>query len=716
MSTPLYKNAIITNGTETLRVVTADLERNRAVVISLTAPTAQLRKVDDLQELSGYTAYIPTPGKHQEISAAQRAVCDKAWNAIEPMVLGANVYKLCDPTYRAAAAREAAQNAGVSEKTIYKHFRRYFQRGQDRLALLANFMRCGARELPGTAKRGRKSRHYVTFQLAPQDKEYMHRITDKYYKRENRRSIHETFLNLLNDHYSYLDGNNELQPKPIGQRPSERQFRYFLKDEFEPGQLLASRVGAKEYGRNHRAKLSTAVKRCLGVGHQYDIDATIVDLYAVFEGDRKKIIGRLTLYLIIDRKSRLIVGFHLGLEHASYMAAVEAIASISEDKQQLCEELGVPYDPNDWPADQVFPQEFIADRAELLSKAASAISDRMTINVGFTEACRPDYKPFAENGFKLLRVTLQAEVPAFDPPENARKRRKKAYEKDACLIVREIKAAILRHIIALNRAPVDRSLLLSTRQVLKGQEPSPIALWNEGYPKQMGQLSRFSADEARRRLWPIGDASLTVHGLQFRKCVYVCNDPRFAAWAANARRTGAQNVSVLYTRAVVDRVYLQVPRTGELLEAVLSDRNPDGYKGLSFAEVDALERIRRGDWVRTHGQTRMKTQLDRLNGTAAITAQPMKEHKELGPMSREVRRAHTKPDRDIELKKERERTGRITDAERAMSEPAKPGAYMNQVAEDVAQPAEAGTSCDEAKQSSTAIAVRHFYSEMRITK
>ncbi len=712
-----YKNAIVTNGTETLRVITADAQQNCAAVIDLTAKQAQPRKVA-LTDLKGYTKYVPPTGGKLRLSAADQAVRDRAWNAIESIVVGANAYKLCDPGYRAAAIREAATKANLSENSIYKYLRRFFQRGQDRMALVGNFARCGLRKVRGTMFRGRKAKHYEVYQLKAEDENNMRRIIDRYYKPDARRSFHDSWLQLLINDYSYLDGNGEAHQKAAGERPSQQQFRHFLKTRCEIGEVIRARVGEKDYNRDHQATLSTGIKHCLGVGHQYDIDATILDLFAVFDGDHTKIVGKPTLYLIVDRKSRLIVGFSLTLENASYMAAVEAIASIGQDKQALCEWLGLPYNPDDWPADQIFPMEFIADRAEMLSKAADALGGRMTINVGLTEACRPNYKPFAENGFKLMKTTMLAEVPAFDPPENALRRRKKGYENDACMTVREIFREIVRHIIALNNRPIEKHLL-ATMQILNGQEPSPIALWNDGVGKLLGQLPRYTADEARRRLWPIGEASLTGDGLTFQRCVYSCEDARFRIWATEARRSGARKLHVLYNRAVVDRVYLEDPRGGDLLELTLSDRNPDGYKGLSFAEVEALHKIQDVNWKTQHAETRIKVDLNRKMDGAAATQPILRAHKARGAISRKYRKADTKADRTTQLHEERSRTGRISDAERNAFEhgqPAIDGPYMPQVAAVSLPSNEAKAGCNEVTPSPAAQAVATIYSEMRIIK
>jgi hypothetical protein len=716
MSADFYKNAIVTDGVSTLRIIEADFMKLRAAVIEM-GDTGALPLIMELSALSDFKQKeLPEGRKVRRFTAAQIAVCDRAWAAIAPIVKGVNVYRLCDPSFRAQVVREAVADSGLSDRSIYKHLRRYFQRGQDRLALIGDFDRCGQRDIPGTAHRGRKSKHYDSYQLGPEDEANMFAIIKKYYKKDERRSIANAWDTLINKHYSCTDGNDETFEKSQGQRPSKRQFQYFLATSYEVGEVLRARVGEKEYGRNHRAKLSSAVKHCLGVGHQYDIDATIIDLYAVFEVDGDRIIGKPTLYLIVDRKSRLIVGFYLGLERASYMAEVEAIVSIAEDKQALCEELGVPYDPNDWPADGIFPTEFIADRAEMLSEAARAVSNRLSINVGLTEALRPDRKPFAENGLKLISTSLQADVPGFDPEQNAKKRRKKGYEQDACLTVRQIRALVLRAIMKINRRPMQKTAR-SGVQKLAGLEPSPLALWNDGIPRHLGQLSRYTADEARKRLWPIAEASLDAHGLNFRSCTYICADSRFRAWAAEARRSGRQKVEILYTRACVDRIYMRAPgRENEWLEATLSDLTPSDYRGLSFAEVEVIEEVARRDWKVVHEQTRIRTQLQASRDYESIVAEPRKKHAARGPISRKFRRADTAADRLTELRHERERTGRLTDAERAMSEPGKPVLYPLHSETDAAGGNAAESHAVEPPASPVTEAVRSLYSEVLLNR
>jgi len=101
---------------------------------------------------------------------------------------------------------------------------------------------------------------------------------------------------------------------------------------------------------------------CGDVDHYYEIDATIADLFVVSEPDRKKIIGKPTLHLIIDRKFRLIFGSYYGLENASWTVLMQATFTIAMDYCKLYERYGVKYYPEDWPAHMVFPTRRICQQ------------------------------------------------------------------------------------------------------------------------------------------------------------------------------------------------------------------------------------------------------------------------------------------------------------------------------------------------------------------
>lgn len=592
-------------------------------------------------------------------SPAMIAVRDNALKRLGSLT--AKVPAIFDERSRSQMVREQAANVSCSRTSIYKDLGRYWRGGQTPAALLGSYSRCGTGQVSGTARRGKKPQYGHTYQQGPLDFEIYHRIIESHYLKSEIISIPATFRKLCRESFTMQDGNGKKWIRPDGERPSFKQFEYFLRKHYPLEVRIRSRSGDKEFERNHRPKLSHVLADCLGVGHFYEADATIADVYLVASHDVREIIGKPTMYLIIDRKSRLIVGWYVGLENPSWVCARQAIMSISQDKEALCEHYGVTYDSNDWPAHAIYPQEFLADRGELFSKESSKLSGNLGITVTNVPAKRPDWKPIVECGFKQMRVALADVTPGFDPPENATKRQGKHYEKDACLTLRDFGAIVLHAIIAHNRSPM-KNYPLNLTELAGKFPPSPIHIWNHNIVERTGVLSRYSEEDVRMELLSQGEATVTAKGILFEGCLYTCPEALNRGWFVQARRKNFDILAIYDTR-IVNRIYVRRPGSYETpIKCELTDHSKM-FRGLSFAEVKAIAKL--------HGLVKyesekilLQTKFEYHEAVEKITKPAMDKLKKFGKgISRHARRADTKPAREIELRAERQRlTGEeITD-------------------------------------------------------
>jgi hypothetical protein len=278
-------------------------------------------------ELVGQQQALEMDGEvRAELSKAATERRDSAMSRIAPIVADHFKPRVFTPTGRAALIEERAAQLGCSERTLHKDLRRYWQGGQTPQALVANYHRSGRSVAHVTAGRGRTPKGKdETYQLSKIDIVYFHEVISKRYLKDKRTTAIDAYNHMLAAKYSFIDGNGKKCIKPIGEYPSKRQFRHYLNSNFSLESRLRGREGDKDFERDHRAKVGTIAMDCLGVGHIYEIDATICDVYLVSSVDVTKIVGKPTYYLIIDRQSRLIVGFYIGLENASWICAMEAI-------------------------------------------------------------------------------------------------------------------------------------------------------------------------------------------------------------------------------------------------------------------------------------------------------------------------------------------------------------------------------------------------------
>lgn len=656
----LYRNDIFTmESGERYRLLHAEATDDRAWIISMDNPKAWtveclFSAISNREAVAHEAATARHAG---QASPTQRERARKALNSIQPLI--SRIPEIFDKHARSRLIKEHAPQAGCTDRTLWTLLRKYWQNGQTMEALYGNFHRCGrsANKSHATARRGRPPKHAErpVYQVEEADVAHFEKAVKQDYLKDERRTIAATFRQLLSNAYSAPDGNGEVWILPAGERPTLRQFEHYLRTRFPQEVRLRSRKGDKEFERNHRAKIGTVMKDCQGVGHIYEIDATIADVYLVSSKDVRQIIGKPTLYLIIDRRSRLIVGFYVGLENASWIGAMQAIRSISADKAALCARYGVTYDPEDWPAHTLMPQQFFCDRGEMVSKASNQLAEGLGITIANMPALRPDWKPLVECGFKTLHQQIAEIAPAYDPPSNAMKRRGKHYEKDACLTLDDFTKLILEAIIAHNRKPM-RAYDAPPEELMAGVEPSPIGLWNHGIVSRAGLLSRYSEERVRFALLPQDDVTVTDNGLLFRSCFYTCPEAMQKGWFVKARNSGRFKLKASYDPRMVDAIYIHdASDPSNYFLATLTDRS-DKYAGLSFTEVDYY------DWLRKKAlpaveQARLQVNHEFRTAVEPTVANAKARLKAVGKTpSRSARRADTVEARSKDLQRERLQT------------------------------------------------------------
>ncbi|WP_109477557.1 Mu transposase C-terminal domain-containing protein [Paraburkholderia sp. C35] len=537
---------------------------------------------DELSIVVGSESQLPFYSHHADVRRR------KAWEVIEPLVADTAIF---DSTLRGPLVKARAEETGISKTTIYKYLNTYWCGGQSQQALLPNFLDIGTKQTGNTHGRGRvpKGERYEIFQMDPKvDVPNIKEAVEKHYLNGEVSTLKHAWLEMLREKYSYLDGNGNQLLKPSGERPSIRQFRTVFKKNFSYETTMRRKKGNKDFDRDHGQNITGALYEAICVGHIYEIDATIADVWLVAKDNRAKIIGKPTMYLIYDRYSRLCVGFYVGLEHASWEAAMQAILSIAEDKEALCAKYNVPYDPADWLADGYFGQKFLGDLGEMISRNSNRICDGMQSTVANTRALSPQSKGTVECGFKLIHASIASLTPGYEPPRNATRRRGKHYDRDASLTLDEFIALILAAIIKHNRNPM-RGYDMPPTMALRECPPIPREIWADNLRQGAGAMSRYSAEYLHLQLLPRDKAIVRGKGIYFKGCYYTCPELEKLGWFVMAENKGTWDVEVSYDRRLVDEIIVYDPKNSRRhYTCTLTDRNLY-YAGYSFAEVKYVQ-------------------------------------------------------------------------------------------------------------------------------
>ncbi len=441
--------------------------------------------------------------------------------------------------------------------------------------------------------------------------------------------------------------------RPEGEHPSIHQLRNILRKHFTPEEVIRGQLGNKEFEREHKPMVGSALEEAVAPGHIYEIDATILDLFLVAIANRERIIGKPTLYLIYDRKTRLCVGFYLGLENASWTGAMLAILSIAADKRALCEKYGHPYDPRHWPAHCVYPSKFLADRGEMASFNSDRICDGMESTISNTQALLPIRKGLVESKFHATHTAIKSGTPGYEPPREAKKRRGKKYHLDASLTLEECTKLILGVIIEHN-ITVMKNYELSPEQTLADWNAIPSELWEREAAHNGCGGARYAYDYLHMQLMPRDRAIVTQEGINFRGCQYTSKDKPIHQWMIQAGLKKSFKVECSYDPRLVDNIIVHGSE-GKTYSCELTDDSKK-YAGYSFAEVNFVRaharRLKRAEWA-----DKLQASIDRqVLANVVIEGAKKATKAALTGAARSARRADTAAARNAE-----KRTRRQTD-------------------------------------------------------
>ena len=587
-----FKNAVFEYENRRFRLLHAETAYNIGWCIDIADPKAWPIEIA-LSQIDALPIVEMEQVVRASLSDKEQGLKNRAWRCLEPLLAAHQPPSLFHPSARKAAISAYCQEGGCSEPTIYKYLRRYWQGGQVPAALIPRFRTPDASSNHHTGNRGRPSdRGHDIYQVTNDDTEKMRAVIDSFLHADKRRTMPDAYYELMRRHYLVADGNGEMFIRPEGECPSLKQLRYFYLKNYDFKVRKEMKVGTREFNLNHRAVTGIVSATTDGVGHRYEVDATILECTPVLKNDRNTVLRKPTLYLVICRKSRLITGFYLGLEHASWVAAMQSIYSLAEDKRELCARYGVQYVPEEWPAHGVFPGEFLADRgSDWTSTNSMALVRELGCTVDNLPAGRAEMKPVVENCHKLLLAQLRKVDPSSDPDANARKRQKEPYRQNASATLDELTKYTLEAII-LHNTTVAEGYRKSPDELARGLIATPINIWNDGIVERSGLLTRFNEKQVRYLLLPREKARVSKHGIEFKHCVYISDVAVKEKWFERAR-SKPFSVEVSYDPRLVDDIYVH-PLNGrsEPHIATNSDRTID-VCGRSFAEVAHLEKMRR---------------------------------------------------------------------------------------------------------------------------
>ena len=552
------------------RVLWLSPDNKTAFIIQLEAANALPTKVDlyEIQaqlsdgvltvatdDLSSYFAsdYIP--------SEQNLLFRENLWSQLGDML--SNEPGIYDRTTRGKLVNEALETTGLCKATIYKHLRRYWQRGKNKNALMPDIANAGGKgtKKKSTQKLGRPQKYGdIAGKYIDDATEAIFEIAvKKYYHTRHQYTFKAAYEAMVKEFYSVEATDGEGKTKrmllPPEQIPTINQFRYWYKKTYTLQETLRTRKGDNTYNLKHRAITGKSDTEIMGPGAKYQIDSTVGDIYLVSRFNRADIIGRPIIYFVIDVFSRMVVGVYVGLEGPSWLGAMMALANAASDKVKFCVEYDIEITNADWPCRHI-PEVFLSDRGEMESKSVEALINTLGVRIENAAPYRADMKGIVEQYFHTVDTTVTAFLPGHVKPDMSQ-RGGRDYRLDAQLDLRQFTEIIIECILYYNNNHLLESFERSEDMIRDGVQPIPIKLWEWGIANRSGLLRSFPEDIVKLCLLPVAKATVTAKGIRFKGIYYLSDFAIRENWFEKARAKGSFRVDISYDPRDMGFIYLR---------------------------------------------------------------------------------------------------------------------------------------------------------------
>ena len=537
----------------------------------------ELRKKED--------TWLPPRDDGSESARERR---DEHWNLLGSVLT--NEPAVYEKATRAKLLQELSATSGKPVSNLYPLIKRYWQYGKVKDTFLPADERKGGK---GRSRQLSRNTGPVPSEKATsskirtsEDEALFEKYVKKYYLNKGGYTLRDTYDKMIREEYSEKrsdsSGIEQVISNGMGAAPTYRQFWYWYSKYRDGNQETIKKEGESAYNLKERATTGRADFGMRGPGAQFQIDATIADVYLVSRFNRANIIGRPVVYFVKDAFSRLVVGLYVGLEGPSWMGMSMGLYNAFTDKVDFCHRYGIEITEDQWPCHHL-PFALIGDRGELESINGERLANQLGIQIDNTPPYRGDLKPIIERHFRILNDTVVHRLPGGVRPDMSQ-RGGHDYRLDAVLDLYQFTRIVIHNTLTYNKVTME-SFEPSAEMMKAGIELTPLSLWNWGIHNSSGALRVMDEERVRLALMPEDTCDVTREGIKFHKLYYSCDEAVTGQWFEDARRDGTYKMKVSYDPRDVHAIYVWPEESSKPVKAVLLDWEQK-FDGKSSEECD----------------------------------------------------------------------------------------------------------------------------------
>lgn len=391
-------------------------------------------------------------------------------------------------------------------------------------------------------------------------------------------------MNLM--HFSrveMINGVQNLTLLPESERPTIRQFRYYVNTHMTKQERDEIKTSAREQRNNKRLLTSDVMKNVLGPGDMVEIDAVEADVSLVSELDNTQSIGRPINYFMVDVYTRTIVAISVAFDNNSVLGLTNLFLNLADNKKDFCMKYGVEFDTSKvWPSNFI-PRRIRVDRgADFKSKDFDRICNALGIEKQIVSGGTGSLKGVVEQSFHQMHSQQNVHLENYGLIE---KRYDSKHHKEAVLTIHEYTKMIINFVLFHNQQ-YNKNYPLTKAMLQENIQPIPAILWEYGVakygrPRPIPQVEQYLFD----LMIPV-KASLSKRGICYKNLWYLPeNDSELTKEMFNA---GTKKIpfDIRIDKRDVGTVYYI--RDNKLIHASLNSylTGNDDYAGMTLKEYE----------------------------------------------------------------------------------------------------------------------------------
>lgn len=476
-------------------------------------------------------------------------------------------------------------NTEASKTSIYRLLRLYWTHGQSIEALAKKYDNCGAKGKIRTftsKKPGKKSNHGKKLNAIRTEEHlaFMRRVIEVFYfaKKKDLTYTYRRFVTLCIE----SSGDNN-----VDKVPSIDSLKNVLKRHYSLTQFARGRFDSRIFNKDIRSLKGSATASVSGPGDKFEIDATPMPIHVVSNHDRSRVLGKPTLYLVVDVYSHLIVGYYIGFYSASYRTATIAILSIVQDKTELLKKYNIsPTICKNWPA-LGLPNSLLCDKAEFFGLNGNHLVEATGMRIENTASGRSDGKGTVERYLGLIQELLVGVMPGMSTTAINKKAGAIDGRLTACISLHELEEIVISKILLINNCRIMHGY--ATEKDMPDDMPKTARnVWDWGVANRTGQISKVNEENLKTAVLPKDTAKVSTLGISFKKLFYYSTELEELDWFLRIKNNRSRPVSVevLFDPMIVNQIHVIVPGVSNKTFVCLLKPQSRAYVDNSFYEVE----------------------------------------------------------------------------------------------------------------------------------